>query len=98
MDKFGTLKLARYYISILKVLNAEPDIMHGGDMARVKCDQCEAAMINRMFCHETGCPNARKRYDLRAECWIAQRKCYECGCMVDADTDCCSDTMELHEY
>lgn len=24
------------------------------------CDQCEAAMINGVFCHETGCPNARK--------------------------------------
>ena len=25
------------------------------------CDQCEAAMINGVFCHETGCPNSRKR-------------------------------------
>jgi hypothetical protein len=24
------------------------------------CDQCNAAMINRVFCHETGCPNRRK--------------------------------------
>lgn len=21
------------------------------------CDQCQAAMINGVFCHETGCPN-----------------------------------------
>jgi hypothetical protein len=24
------------------------------------CDQCCAVMINGTFCHETGCPNARK--------------------------------------
>lgn len=26
-----------------------------------RCDQCVAAMINGVFCHETGCPNARKK-------------------------------------
>jgi hypothetical protein len=26
-----------------------------------KCDQCVALMINGVFCHETGCPNSRKR-------------------------------------
>ena len=34
------------------------------DVASLKeargCDQCNAAMINGVFCHETGCPNARK--------------------------------------
>ena len=24
------------------------------------CDQCEPLMIQGVFCHETGCPNARK--------------------------------------
>jgi hypothetical protein len=24
------------------------------------CDQCEALVINGVFCHETGCPNTRK--------------------------------------
>lgn len=26
---------------------------------RVKCSQCEAAVINRVPCHETGCPNLK---------------------------------------
>jgi len=26
-----------------------------------KCDSCNAAMINGVFCHEAGCPNARKK-------------------------------------
>ena len=30
-------------------------------MAKRKCDQCVAAMINGVFCHETGCPNAKKK-------------------------------------
>lgn len=27
---------------------------------RASCDQCVAAMINGVFCHETGCPNKTK--------------------------------------
>lgn len=27
------------------------------------CNQCEALMINGVFCHETGCPNSRKVWD-----------------------------------
>lgn len=27
---------------------------------RVRCSQCEAAVINGMPCHETGCSNARE--------------------------------------
>lgn len=34
------------------------------DVASLKeaagCDQCDATMINGVFCHETGCPNARR--------------------------------------
>ena len=26
----------------------------------MSCDQCVAAMINGVYCHETGCPNTRK--------------------------------------
>jgi hypothetical protein len=46
----------------------------------IKCDQCEAAMINGIFCHETGCPNARKRWD--GDCWLI-----ECGAEYDEKTD-----------
>ncbi len=26
------------------------------------CDQCEALVINGVFCHEQGCPNEKKEY------------------------------------
>jgi len=28
---------------------------------KVRCSQCEALVINGIACHETGCPNSRKR-------------------------------------
>jgi|SRR5579864_940975 len=33
---------------------------HGEKKEARGCDQCNAAMINGVFCHETGCPNKRK--------------------------------------
>ncbi len=35
------------------------------------CNSCEALMINGIYCHETGCPDAWR--DSKA-------KCFECGC------------------
>lgn len=55
----------------------------------VRCDQCQALMIQGMFCHETGCPNTHSRLDSESGSWIKQRKCGECGCVVDADDLCC---------
>ena len=57
---------------------------------RIRCNQCEAAMINGVFCHETGCPNTHSRFDYESGEWIKQRKCFTCGCTVDADDPCCS--------
>ena len=37
---------------------------------KVNCDQCEALMINRVFCHETGCPNTFKEWNPEEEAWI----------------------------
>ncbi len=34
------------------------------------CDSCEALMINGIYCHETGCPDAWKDY---------KRECKWCG-------------------
>jgi hypothetical protein len=31
-----------------------------------RCDNCEALMIDGVYCHETGCPDAWK--DTRREC------------------------------
>ena len=34
------------------------------------------------------------RWDAESGEWIKQRKCFECGCTVDADDPCCSAPME----
>ena len=36
---------------------------------RVRCDGCEALVIQGVACHETGCPEA----------WREPRECKECG-------------------
>ena len=59
-----------------------------------RCNQCEALMINGVFCHETGCPNTKARYDSESGEWIKTRKCFECGCTVDADDLCCAAQIE----
>ena len=56
----------------------------------LRCDQCEMLFINGVACHETGCPNARSRWDEEFQEWVRQVKCFECGYTVDAGTDCCS--------
>lgn len=61
---------------------------------KLRCNQCEALMINGVFCHETGCPNQRSRYDHDAGEWIRQRKCFDCGCMADVDDACCSEVSQ----
>lgn len=61
---------------------------------RVRCNQCEAVIINGLYCHETGCPNAKARYDMESDTWIKQRKCLECGSTVDADDLCCNGEQE----
>lgn len=60
--------------------------------ARIRCTQCEALMINGIFCHELGCPNTRARYDESTGDWIKQYECFTCGCMADVDSNCCSET------
>ena len=45
----------------------------------MNCNQCEAMMINGALCHETGCPNTRKRYDAESETWQDVRTCFVCG-------------------
>lgn len=62
-----------------------------------RCDSCEALVINGVYCHETGCPNTHSRYDAESDSWIKQRKCFECGCTVDASDLCCSAIAEENE-
>lgn len=59
----------------------------------MRCNQCEAMMINGVFCHEHGCPNTRAKY-IEGE-WIKYRECFECGCELPADEVCtCYEPIE----
>ena len=62
--------------------------------ATIHCDQCEALMINGVFCHETGCPNARKTWVAEREEWVRFIECRECGYDVELGTSC--DCQESH--
>jgi hypothetical protein len=54
----------------------------------MNCDQCQAAMINGVFCHEHRCPNARKTWDTNRQSWILYLECSKCGCDVEVGTTC----------
>jgi len=58
---------------------------------QMRCDQCEAAMINGVFCHETGCPNMHSRYDREAGKWVKQYECSVCGNTADVGETCCEE-------
>ena len=61
---------------------------------RIQCDQCQAAMINHVFCHEHGCANSRKQW--RDDQWVKISICNECGCEIadGEECNCISDTEE----
>ena len=63
--------------------------MRASKTLRIRCNQCKIARIYGVICHETGCPNTNARYDADSGEWIKQRKCFDCGCTVDADESCC---------
>lgn len=39
--------------------DASTPIFGRPNLLAAKCSQCQAAVINGVACHETGCPNAR---------------------------------------
>jgi hypothetical protein len=53
------------------------------------CDQCQMLSINGVACHEIGCPNSKARWNGNE--WVQQYKCFECGCTVDIDDECCNE-------
>ena len=57
----------------------------------MKCNQCEACMINGVFCHETGCPNSKKRYNQESESWETMVTCWTCGYEVPEGEICCGE-------
>lgn len=54
----------------------------------MRCDQCEAARINGVFCHETGCSNARKTWVPEREAWVRFLECPDCGYDVEEGEIC----------
>jgi hypothetical protein len=56
-----------------------------------KCNQCEALIINGVFCHEHTCPNEHKEW-INDE-WVNVYECITCGCeVVEGETcTCCED-------
>jgi len=54
----------------------------------MKCDQCEQVRINGIVCHEVGCPNAGRTWDMERQAWIKYVECRECGCDVEVG-ECC---------
>ena len=63
----------------------------------VSCDQCQMLSINGVACHETGCPNQNSRWDKENRAWVKQRKCFDCGCTVDASDPFCSAPFDEDE-
>lgn len=64
---------------------------------RIKCDQCNPAMLQGIFCHESGCPNMHKKYNPESESWDNVYKCRECESEhVDSDSagQCCQPAEE----
>jgi hypothetical protein len=59
-----------------------------------KCNQCQPATINGVFCHEAGCPNQRKTWVPDRNEWVLFVECDECGVEVEVGTECgCFESM-----
>ena len=62
----------------------------------MRCDQCQQLRINGVVCHETGCPNAKKRWMPEREAWVRFVDCFECGYPVEFGEHCdCQDVEEV---
>jgi hypothetical protein len=61
---------------------------------RMRCNECEAAMINGVFCHETGCPNSRKTWIEAREEWVLFVACFVCGFDVEVGEVCGCEVVE----
>ena len=56
----------------------------------ITCPSCELLSINGVPCHETGCEHTHSRWDAETDAWVKRRKCFQCGCWVDYNDDCCN--------
>lgn len=55
----------------------------------MSCNQCEMLSIQGIACHESGCPNAGKRWLEGA--WVRFVECWVCGYELPEGELCCSD-------
>lgn len=63
------------------------------------CDQCQAAVINGVFCHEAGCPNHGKTWDPLREQWVLYVPCPECGFGIEVGEQCdCMQPLDLDAW
>jgi len=60
------------------------------------CDQCAASIINRVFCHERGCPNDGKVWYAVDGEWVKERQCQVCGYYCRVDYACCDAEEEFN--
>ena len=83
--------------SWVNLSNAEQNAINRVDWSEalqpsIHCDQCEALMINGLFCHETGCPNSRKTWLPERGEWVLFLDCRVCGYPVEVGELCgCSE-------
>ena len=53
-------------------------------MSKPKCDQCDSATIQGVYCHETGCVNAKKVWNEEEQKWVDPPfECEQCGDTMD---------------
>lgn len=64
---------------------------------KIHCNQCVPMMINSIFCHETGCPNQRKKYNSESGEWISVYKCDICGEVIEEGNYCLCQTEDEDE-
>ena len=57
----------------------------------ISCDQCQMLSINRVACHETGCPNSHKTWVSGRREWVLYHECRECGDVVEDGVCDCGD-------
>lgn len=41
-----------------------------------KCNQCDSAIIQGVYCHEFGCPNRDKVWDTEEEMWVEDEELF----------------------
>lgn len=42
-----------------------------------KCNQCDSATINGVYCHEHGCPNINKFWDEYNQEWVTEEEIFD---------------------